>query len=61
MKKLKFSHEPIVWLGLAAAIVQFLYAYFSHQAITHVIIQPILTAIAAALGRGLVIPVANKE
>lgn len=60
MKNLKFSHEPIAYIGLFLVIMQVVQAVTGHQGIDVTLINSFITALGTVVGRSLVSPVATN-
>jgi hypothetical protein len=56
LSKLKFSKEPVVYIGLLAAVAQLVYGLLTTNGLSHTIVQPFLTAVATVISRGVVTP-----
>lgn len=58
MKNLKFSKEPIVWIGFVTAILMTVADYLNNN-LGWESLDALLVAAGAVVGRNLVIPVAK--
>lgn len=60
MKNLKFSHEPILWIGLVTILLQAVQAAMNGQ-FDMAIVSSVITAVGTVVGRKLVTPVAKNK
>jgi hypothetical protein len=60
MNKIRFSKEPIAWLGVIILILQLINNIVSGQPIDSTSIDAVITAIGTILGRRFVTPVIGK-
>lgn len=58
MKNLKFSKEPIIWIGFSVAILMTVADYLNGS-LSWESLDALLVAAGAVIGRNLVIPVAK--
>lgn len=56
---LRFSHEPVVYVGLALAVLAVVKSILLHEPITEAVLEPVFIAGSAVVVRSKVSPVAK--
>lgn len=57
--RIKITTEPVAWIGLGLVVLQIVQLEMNHQSITNTVVNSLLTALAAIIGRQSVTPVAK--
>lgn len=58
---MKFSKNPILWIGFAVVLLQSTAAVITDGSLTPAVINAVLVAAGSVIGRNLVTPVAKDE
>jgi hypothetical protein len=57
----KFSHEPVAWLGAVIAVALLVKNVLQHEPISDTVLEPVVVAVSALIVRQKVIPVAKDK
>ncbi len=55
----RFSHEPVAWLGAVIGVAILCKDILQHQPITETVLEPVVVAVSALIVRSKVSPVAK--
>lgn len=58
---MRFSREPVAWVGAILAILTLVHNFMLGQPITSAMLEPVMIAIGTLIARSKVTPVAKTE